>query len=341
MTLIKTGDGIIDISGKIGGEIYKRDSTGLHIIANTKKTKKTPTDKQKKQRVWYAGLKNAERHGGETAPAIPEEPHDYEALIYRIKKYRMYGVRSLSPPVVHEITEDADLEYEIRFWVTGHWDLFKMIPGMTVDMAVTVALKIYWSIVTTQATNHDHAIQNTFDRMIEISEWFVEGWSAAYFVFWAAAIVILGYVTYKDWIKKALLEKTFSWDCMLIHTKGRWAFGTIYARPSPEMLDIQACQILPGPPLQVAGYHNTVPTHLFRMTWSCVYSETIERLLWNDTYAWDNIETEFIGNAYLTQEGSYRCKVSPWWRALNYINVGWSIPRENACYWLPTFYDVF
>jgi hypothetical protein len=340
MTLIKLGGGLTDISGKFGGVVFGRDASGLHMRSKTLAIQRTPTDAQKAQRNWYAGLKNAEHNGGVTPPDDPEEPKQFEAVIYRIQSYRFYGQRSLSPPETHAVTEDASVIEFFELWVDGHWDGLKVIPGLTAEMAVTLLAKMYWTSRTTLGATHEAALANALARLLAVAEFCIAGSMAVWCAFWAAMILALGYTTYLTWIARAMLEREFSWDCVLIHSKNAWAFGTIFQRPTKEMLDIQPCVLLPGPPLQIIDTGSTKTTERYRMSWNLSYQETVQGLAWNCTYAWDRIDTTYIGNAYLTNAGFYRCKYNRWWLPARDIPIGWAIPRQNACYWIPNFYDV-
>ncbi len=50
MALIKCGNEIVEITGKLAGNIYKQDSSGQHIQAHGRKVRSNPTAGQRLQR---------------------------------------------------------------------------------------------------------------------------------------------------------------------------------------------------------------------------------------------------------------------------------------------------
>lgn len=50
MALAKTDDSIIEIEGRIGGDIWRYDDSGQHVYAHTTGTSKQPSDLQLKRR---------------------------------------------------------------------------------------------------------------------------------------------------------------------------------------------------------------------------------------------------------------------------------------------------
>lgn len=50
MSLVKLGDGVVDINGKIGGDIFRNDLCGKHVQATPRRITQEPRPNQKKQR---------------------------------------------------------------------------------------------------------------------------------------------------------------------------------------------------------------------------------------------------------------------------------------------------
>jgi len=50
MSLIKLGDGIVEINGREGGDIYRRDRCGQHVQAQPREIKRPSAAKQRKRR---------------------------------------------------------------------------------------------------------------------------------------------------------------------------------------------------------------------------------------------------------------------------------------------------
>lgn len=137
MTLIKTSSGIIDITGRVGGDIYKRDASGLHITAKNRYVRKPKTQRQIDQNNWYCAIKRAEAISnrldyplGQTMdqPDTPfEKPRDPPGVaVYSM--HHMYADRTWAEgfPLPIGICYASLEEPAVRNWIKNYYPQYEL-----------------------------------------------------------------------------------------------------------------------------------------------------------------------------------------------------------------------
>lgn len=368
MPLIKLGAGIIDIRGRLAGNIFKRDGTGLHMTAKSRYVRKPKTQKQIDQNNWYCAIKRAER----TSPIPPEspleEPRRPAVGIYSMDymmAYRQWcegtpvpvgvyytGIGGLKPKAWFQIWyPNHALEEElINAWtldyVNTNWQSLGFTWGMS-NFEVAAVVNKYYDFYLLQKNEppllaKEHAIQ-LFDRAVRSNRmkatrvsqpkgWRFDGEVMGINVLLAALAGMAAYVISTSVYQTYLGSVRFQKRRVIIEMADTLAFGSLLGRPSPNMLDF----IFVGPPAFPSFQmdYGRSPGDLNEVWFDpdLSISEVDQHFGYHWTYTWSQIKTRWCREGHLISEGVYRMAADA--ATLEYFSIptGYRYPTSD-------FYD--
>jgi hypothetical protein len=329
MALIKTDSNITDIRGTVGGQNFKRDASGLHIIAKQRHVKKTRTPEQQSQNDWYCQLKREEHHGGPPAPDEPEPQATGTALVYPAAWIGFIKQRTIIQPGVINMNDHPEDIATAGVFVLDNWDIFRQIPGLTPLIVSEMVVKLFyeyvytWGVVPAEATllAQQEVLAWANVTIAKNAIFFTRIVGAGY------AGIILCAVIY-DFFKRRVVYHNFTTGQAVIEINRNFYWGNLVARPSQYMFDFAIGPALPGPPITTYLHYSPDSYITYPTTFLKLYQSIIERTLYWDVYTWDTIDLSSRFAAYRTQTGLYRSRLDSDYAHYYNHAIGWKISGD-------------
>lgn len=344
MALAKTGDGIISITGKMAGNIFKRDASGQHVTSCQRHVGTHSTDLQKKQRAWYGGHKRHE--WWDPGPRIPDEPpkDPYTARIYSLIDVTTFRDPSVFQPNGAPQPDDPETLAYAAGVMTPYWleneQSLKAI-GLTLE-AITMLCYHYfwiarytWGLIPVECWPEAISLTVAFcNKLLLIGKLVVP---AAWIAIIIGCLIYSIYEFFAGHLGTLYFDK---WNMMLrTSTKLYWA--GLQGHPTSEMYTI-----LQGPEVALPIYQSWYeeqrdyqyvvyfePGHLFQFLTSS--------WAWWYTWTFGRIYHAIVGDAHLVASNEWRMQgneFSHW-----YLNmpIGAYYPPEVVLDYLNHFHDNF
>ena len=367
MALIKTGGGVTDIRGTVGGDVYKRDKSGLHITAKSRIVKKIPSTKQQLQQNWYTTLKRTEGEGGEVDNAITKSPDIGCVKIYAMRK--IYATRTThfgTPQMEGVVYAGAISPQQDAFYARWYHDLllerssplawaYQFITesypdapaqmGMTLEeMAAIVSqyYRYYKGVEHMTNPNAEMMARIRFGQIINepgfIGSRNINGrgymtpgetmGGSAFMLLMIGAMVLGESNDYRDKLEGGV---QFSGRRVLIEIGDVLVFGSVLGRPSKNCIDY-AISGAPAFHLYTINYWpNTYKPVETRIDTLGLFTTNPHSYgLFSFIYTWGKIECGWWGSAYEIEMGVYRHSAPPGAIELYGIPVGFYYPPEDV-----------
>lgn len=251
MALSKLGKGITSITGKLGGDVYKRDSSGQHIISKPRTLHKLSSPDQHKQRAWYSGHKKHEHL--DPGPRIPDDPpkDPFTARVYSIHNITTFRDPSVFDPTPVVPPDDPVLKASLLDQFMPYWNPEWTKYGIDLPLISELLFHYYWIAKFTWGVIHEHAclfaIEQTLiwcQRAITIGKIIAK--SA-----WVACVVSAFIYQVWHFFEGHWGQINFGhWD-MILRTSNKLYWAGLQSRPGKKMYEV--CQ---GPELLLPIYQS-------------------------------------------------------------------------------------
>lgn len=341
MALIKTDGQIVDIRGRVGGDVFKRDSSGLHVTKLAGTVKKPPTDEQKKQRNWYTHKKYQEsRHGWPIEPYdVPDTPNT--ALIYSLEWISAHRQPSLAPPTEKQVEFAGFWPDQIWNWVLNNYNPAWAIWGMSKDLMFLLTLKWFHALAYTKGFPLAVAFAGAKTNFMAFISAQASAVAAPAFGFWLGLIGMDMYFSFLVWLEGVKGFVTFTKGRVLIRTQYNLSWGNLVARPSTKMFDFYACASLACKSWQWYIIPDRQTYQLHFLFFNELWQTAAQKLLWWYVYSWQQARCRWRGYAYKADTDLFRMQCSEGQRQYWDVPVGYTLGVGTACSYLFNFHDYF
>jgi hypothetical protein len=344
MALSKLAPGIISITGKMAGNVFKRDASGQHTVSYPRVLHKPSTTEQKKQRAWYGEHKRHERI--DPGPRIPDEPpkDPFTARVYSLIDTVTYKDPSVfKPPGAPEPDDPEIRAYAASIMSPYFLEHEQALKAIGLDLVFITELcyhyfwiaRYTWGLITAECW--PEAVQLT----ISFCEKSLLYAKLSIPVTWAAIIVAALIYSVYEFFAGHLGTLHFDRWNMMLRTSTNLYWAGLQAHPTKEMYTI-----LQGPevalPLYLSWYEEQrdyqyivyfEPGHLFQFltsSWAFWYTWTFGR-----------IYLAIVGDAHPVAAGEWRMQGTEWSRYYLNMPLGAYYPPEQVLAYLNNFHNMF
>lgn len=341
MALAKT-DGIIEgISGKFGGQYFKKDSAGQHIVAMPRKVELQQKGSQLKQKKWYSGKKKEEHAGGPPVEQyeLPKSP--YSAIVYSLETIWAQRTPSLTPPYQAEVEKTGYWPDLIWQWVENNWDPSMTLWGMTKEVMFLMMLKWFHVAKFTWGFGNSVAYTSAIVNMQNFLSKSAAAVAVPALALWVGVMGLGLFFRIYEWLQGRSGSVSFNKGRVLLRKKDSIFWGGLVSRPSKKMYDFTECS-----PADFGSYTwRITPDRLqYQLHWLYLHGlwQTVDkRLLWWYIYTWKTIKCRYRGTAYAVGTGIYRLEcdetqIEYWGKP-----VGWVGGLDYGCFYLQYLSDHF
>jgi hypothetical protein len=330
MALIIPSPGIIDISGKMAGNVFKRDKSGLHCVSMPRLLHKESTPAQHKQRAWYSGKKQEEHKNGPPPPGTNPPKTPGARGVYVITSLVSHRITSLGAPVWIPVGLIGGYPQSLQEWLITHGpeicNTFK-IKMIDLEGIASRFMKIR------EFTYGQIAEEAALDTIADLTSLFgtaLTRYLSGAVVTLAAMAIFYLVAELHDWLWPGMGYNNFPLGAVALMSNSSLSWGGLIARPSDNMLDFCSGGTTPCPFYSWGFYggKSKHPDGSFELEnmWETVESH----LIYHYTYTWYLLKAWFIGYAYITNEGLYRFESDSYIQETFDKPVGWSTTRELA-----------
>lgn len=333
MALVRTGDGIIDIRGKLGGNVFSRDGSGLHCCSLGSRKKNNPSKSQKLQRNWYAGKKQGERKG-DPPPEDYELPvSEHSAVIYSIEDIFAHRQPSLTNPTIKEIEYSGYWPDQITNWINSIYNPAWAMWGLSKEVMFLLTAKWFYVLEKTWGFGGDAAFVGAKANMLNFISQSASSVAVPFLSGWIALIGLGLYFEFLEWLEGDNGYTTFNIGRVLIRTGSNLYFGGLQARPSKKMYDFSVCCQTP-----FSSYQWTIipdrPSHQLHWLYTRNLWQQVQRYaLWYNVLTYTIVKCRYRGMAYVVDRDLYRLECDPSQQQYWGQPVGWAVVPFMACDW--------
>jgi len=326
MALIRTEGHIVDISGKLGGNMFKRDKSGLHCQVSSSPRVAKNSEAQRQQRAWYSGQKLQERITPDM-PRLPTPPaRSMTGIIYRIGGIDCIKSTHLSPPVQTSYPEAGYYEQEIDDFLFNFYKNHKSYWSLTAPAAYIMMRRWLYKFHYVYGFNWDAClegakvsfenVENNVIRTLNILPW-------ASLIAWGSW-EIYSYVDSDNHpISGSIMPDN---DVVLMLRKDGMHWGRLVSRPSEDMYGFADCGLTgwngallnkEGTSIsyESAGLYTGGDMEMWYSRWG----------LWN-CYNIKDVEVYFTGYSYEVVKGFVRIKLGEYDKRFFNVPVGYVLP---------------
>ena len=322
-----------DISGKSGGDVYKKDKSGLHDTALARHIQKEPTAFQKKLRSWYAGKKKEEHEKGPPPEEYPEPKHETTAIIYSLEEIWGYKKPTLLPPETKTWDTAGFYPDQIRDWIQMNWKPMYEMWGLSKDLMFLMMLKWWYVYKYIKGFSSDLALTAAKALM---NNFIAEGAAEVAVPIlstWVFCICYGVYVDFMDYWEGVEGLVSFTRGRVLIRTKQGLFWGSIMSRESKKLYSFKIAkdtgwgsyrwQFEPDTPAYIANWL------YLNQFWTTILQGIV---FWN-VYSWDTIRCRHRGAAYMVDQNTYWMECPP--SQVDYWghDIGWQNPDPYDLYY--------
>jgi len=330
-----------DIKGRIGGTVFKRDASGLHIIAKSRTVNKKPSGKTLDCCKWYAGHKRDERSTPD--PRIPDEPPEDPGTfkVYSLHHINTWRDPSLFKPDKDVQPDDEEIYEQASLYIYTYWVERLQPLGVPFNDVVLIFVHYLfvahwtWGVIMSEcwSTATEYTIYY-FEKAIAIGRIAkVAGWAA---LVAAAFIYKIGEFYSENWGKLNFNK----WD-MLIRGVDNVKWCGLLGRPSLQMYDVNI-----GPVLQLPTYFAWAyptrdfgrgvyfsPTKLFQFV-------TSSAINWY-TWTMDDIYIIYLGNGHYINSKTIRFQGDAFCNWFLNMPIGYLRNRDETMNYLANLHTLF
>jgi len=341
MSLIKLSPEIISITGKLGGQFFKKCQDGQHIVAPPRTVKKTPTEKQRDQRAWYSSKKHAEHYPypdiGFPDDEIPPGTH----VIYSLET--MWAHRQPSPfvPTVTQVWDEGNIYGNIQHWINIIWQPGWATWGLTKELMFFMTLKWYFVLKYTYGFS---AAGSFAGAKVNMLNWISVGAGAVavpLLSLWVGLIGLGFFFSFLEWLEGYGGSVRFNPGRVIIRKGTEIWFGGLCRRPSAKMYDFAIC----SPSVFEGSIHKVTPSpspykiHWFHL--QDLWQTMSKGLIFYYVYNWTTVRCRFRGMGYKLPSNRLRMQVSESQHDYWDKPVGWWQTNAESCAYLDDFDDHF
>jgi hypothetical protein len=326
MPLIKTDAGIIDITGRVAGTIYKRDASGLHMTAKSRYVRKPRTQRQIDQNDWYCALKRNEAKGGPAKPDDKEDPDPSALMIYQPLSLSFARTRSFTEPSFGPVDPTPEQAGNVHTWILNNWPYWIVMPEFTIEILKRMFLKKLWENLFTWGLAYP-------DALVETQQWLLQHGARCYAasrlemalasVSWIAALAVVVYLL-AFWGKQYDTH-FFTPGESIVRIAGRFCWARLIARPGKKMYDYIIGPPLPLEPSNVTRQTSSLGEPVHNLEWGELFQEVVEWPLNWAVYCWKDMPIVFRYTAYGIKDGRFRTKLGPLENSYYRLPVGWTL----------------
>ena len=340
MALAKTTPGIISITGKMAGNVFKRDASGQHVVSYPRKLSKPSSALQKPQRAWYGEHKRDERE--DPLPKDPTKPPKTQnsAFVFSLVAATTYRDWTILEPDHVPLPDDPVVWAEALVLALNYMPPNGGLIGITQELIAWLLYRYYWLgnlmwgmdpadcwTLSTSLTVEwlNRAMAN--GRTLITSQWITAISHALTYTKGSASSNHWGHLTFHKWN-------------LLLSTKTALIWAGLVARPSPEMLTIYKVPYptpeTPGPSPHLLFYAyqcwQLLPRTVFIKP-TCIFQFLTSSTFRSWTWTFNDMILLYLGTAYKVAGEEYRMKADQ--STLEYLAVpiGWSqSPSQSHMY---------
>lgn len=325
MALIKTNSMITDIRGRLAGNVFKRDSSGLHITAKNRYIRKEKTPYQIAQNDWYCALKREEYSKGPPAPEEPEPHSPSTGLLYQADYITFIRKRTLLQPDVQNVPDYWDGKSEAGMFILDNWNMISKVPHIT-QLFASELLYHYWyrNFYTYKMTYQAAKLAAQEQLMDWVGNRLLYADIAIEIPRWTTATGFLIVAVIHDFFSPHTIVHRFSAGESVIRLGDDFYWARLIARPSKKMYDFLLGPVHSIPPLTTTYYPEREDGHSYILGYGQAYQTNIIMPLHWNVFVWHQLEITSRVEVYMTSLGFLRCCMRP--GDIHYYNVpvGWT-----------------
>ena len=339
MALIKTTPGIIDIRGTCGGDVYKRDSSGLHITSYQRTLDKNRTTRQQEQNDWYCALKRAEYSRKILQPTDQEPRSPKSGFIYKALDFTFNMRRTLTNPDTSTIDSDPSIREHAEPIVALHAAEIAMVDSLTMEEANRMIMKIF-----ARQTK-------TFRYPVNVAEIFCEDALTHSLGFWlrnpqvqlftlASFYLTALTIVYEiaDFFTEHIYRHFFGTGESLFYYNGIWYWCNLIERLSQKMFRFQFGPSMPFRPLATFFFPEREGGVSYYLDYFGAFSDVYFGLVWNNVYHWGYLNVLEREEAFEMKDGTFLCCVENGIDTFYDVPIGWHI-TGNPFNFIDEIYD--
>lgn len=331
MTLIKLGDGLTDVSGKLGGVVFGRDASGLHARASTLAIQRTPTGPLQKQRSWYAGIKKEEHHAG--PPPLPIEIPKTPTCFAVFSANQQYGIRtrSLTHPTETPVQLSGFYLTEIQQWIEHNQTQIWITLGISKELAEVMMLKWFLVYKDTLGFSSDVALLAAKTNMADFVSANLAAGIYPIIGLWLSLLLFTIYLKVDEATENGPYFYTPPKGSVFLWGQNGLSMGGLIARATPKMYEFALCGQMPSPAFTIKqmGINHDKYEHIVRF--SELYQTWHYYIPLYFTYTWQACWITFLGYGYSTNAGTILVKANEWTESFIGVPVGFGQTQPAAC----------
>lgn len=309
MALTKLGPGIASITGKMAGNVFKRDGSGQHIVSMPRILHKPSTELQKMQRAWYSGEKKHERE--DQVPLEPDLPpkDPYTFKIYTLDTITTFRDPSIfkpagsSPPDNPALREEASIIL-LPYWNENSQALMKI--GISLQMLTYVFSRYIYIAHWTWGVVWEECFATALEYTIIWANRALLAARIGAAALWLTYIISAWIFAIGEFFAGHWGELRFSKWQLVVRGMTSLSWGGLYARRTRKMYDVAV-----GPSMEIPtyfawyepdrDYHRAV----FFEPSKCFQWLTSSYAFW---YTWtnQNLHLIYLGEAHKTGHNTVR-----------------------------------
>jgi len=341
MSLIKLSPEIVSITGKLGGQFFKKCQDGHHIVAPPRTVKKTPTEKQRDQRAWYSSKKHAEHYPypdiGFPDDEIPPGTH----VIYSLESMRAHRQPSLTAPTITECTPFGFWPDEIVKWIDIVWNPQWAEWGLTKQLMFWLTIKWYYIAKGTWGFGSAGAFAAAKVNMINWISVSAGAVAVPLLGLWVGLVGLGVFFNFLEWLEGHSGHVNFNPGRVIIRKGTEIWFGGLCRRPSEKMYDFAVC----SPTVFEGSIHKVIyspsPYKLHWFFLQDLWQTSGYSFPWWYVYTWTTVRCRFRGMGYKLPSNRLRMQVSESQHDYWNKSVGWWQTNEASCAYVNEFDDHF
>src|SRR4030042_2808059 len=324
MALIKK-DGTIELSGKVGGDVYKKDKTGYHVVTYPRKIKKEPTPAQAKNQSGYAGLKREENLGGPPPEGYEDPKHPCTATIFSLEVIWAHRQPTVFSPESSPIEQAGFYWEDIYAWTQINWKPEYGKWGLSFDLMLWIKIKWFHVFHFIKLIPPAAACAGAKVEMMAFISESAAAVAVPILTLWAGLAVWGFYLHFLDWLEGVSGSVSFQKGRVIIKLQRGLYWGQLVERPSKKMYDFK---LISKTDFGCYTWHIDPDTPSYMMNWVYlkeIWTTTHAELLIHYVFLWETIQTRQRGRAYIVAENLYRIEAPPtqidyWGHAVGWAN---------------------
>lgn len=330
MALSKLAPGIISITGKMAGNVFKRDASGQHTVSYPRVLHKPSTPKQKNQRAWYAGKKREERHGGPPPPGTDPPKTPGTVGVYAITEIVSKRVTSIGCPIPITLGVMSQFPEPLENWILLNkgwiWVKYQLNEN-----AVRCAASWYMKIreLSWGQVEYEAALDTIGDLTYFFGTALTKTLSNTISVLNTYLVLFTIFQLY-DWLWPGMGANYPPAGAVILRHANRLDWGGLLARPSDDFFDFVAG---PTTAFQFFSLGMYGPWPQYRdggIELLSLWQTTEPHTIYHYTYTWKLLNFWFLGYAYIIDPSLYRLETDDYIIPIINKPVGWSTTPAMA-----------